>query len=163
MLIKQQPSLILYIRKKHDYVGKALYNNANIQVALNKIFTNILQDPSLNSTYLIIDALDKYVVDLPKLLDFIVQTSSVALRVKQIVSSRNQPSIKKDLDTTTQKVRLYLELNEKSVSAAVGIYIQFKVNQLAKRNRYDNDTRDAIKRYLSLNTKGTFLQVALVC
>ena len=82
MLIKQQPSLILHIRKKHDYAGKALYDDANAWVALNEIFTNILQDPSLNSTYLIIDALDKYVVDLPKLLDFIVQTSSVALRVK---------------------------------------------------------------------------------
>ena len=163
MLIKQQPSLILHIRKKHDYAGKALYDDANAWVALNEIFTNILQDPSLNSTYLIIDALDECVVDLPKLLDFIVQTSSVASRVKWIVSSRNWPSIEKDLDTTTQKVRLCLELNEKSVSAAVGTYIQFKVDWLAKRNRYDNDTRDAVKRYLSLNAKGTFLWVALVC
>lgn len=40
---------------------------------LSKIFMNILQDLSLNSTYLIIDALDKYVAeDLLKLLNFII-------------------------------------------------------------------------------------------
>jgi hypothetical protein len=83
-------------------------------------------------------------------------------RVKWIISSRNWPSIEKDLDTATQ-VRLCLELNEKSVSAAVRIFIRFKVDWLAKRNRYDDDTRDAVQRYLSSNADNTFLWVALVC
>jgi len=39
----------------------------------------------------------------------------------------------------------------------------FKVDWLAKRNRYGNDTRDAVQRYLSFNANGTFLWVALVC
>jgi hypothetical protein len=42
-------------------------------------------------------------------------------------------------------------------------FIQVKVDWLAKRNRYDNDTRDTVQRYLSLNANGTFLWVALVC
>jgi hypothetical protein len=96
-------------------------------------------------------------------LDFIVQTSPVSPRIKWIVSSRNWPSIEKDLDTTTQKVRLCLELNEKSVSAALTTFIQFKVEWLAKRNGYDNDMRDAIQQYLTLNANGTFLWVAMVC
>jgi hypothetical protein len=32
----------------------------------------------MTSTYLIIDALDEYVTDLPKLLNFIVQRSSIS-------------------------------------------------------------------------------------
>jgi len=62
-----------------------------------------------------------------------------------------------------QKVRLCLELNEESVSAAVATYIQFKVDWLAKRNKYSSDTRDAVQRYLLSNANGTFLWVALVC
>ena len=73
MLVDQQPSLISHIRKKHDHAGKTLFEDANAWVVLSEIFTNILQDPSLNSTYLLIDALDECVADLPKLLDFIVQ------------------------------------------------------------------------------------------
>ncbi|KAF2195100.1 hypothetical protein K469DRAFT_615361 [Zopfia rhizophila CBS 207.26] len=163
LLVDQQPSLISHVRKKYEQTGKTLFEDANAWVALSEMFTNILQDPSLNSTYLIIDALDECVVDLPKLLDFIVQTSHVSPRIKWIVSSRNWPSIEKNLDTATQKLRLCLELNEESVSSAVAIFIEFKVDWLAKRNRYGSNTRDAVQRYLSLNANGTFLWVALVC
>ncbi|KAF2259255.1 hypothetical protein CC78DRAFT_621216 [Lojkania enalia] len=77
MLVHQQPSLVSHVRKKHDHAGKALFEDANAWVALSKIFANVLRDPSLNSIYLIIDALDKCAAGLPKLLDFIVQTSSL--------------------------------------------------------------------------------------
>ena len=163
LLVDQQPSLISHIRKKYEQTGKTLFEDANAWVALSEIFTNILQDPSLNSTYLIIDALDECVADLPKLLDFIVQTLHISPRIKWIVSSRNWPSIKKNLDAATQKLRLCLELNEESVSTAVATFIEFKVDWLAKRNRYGSNTRDAVQRYLSLNANGTFLWVALVC
>jgi hypothetical protein len=91
----------LYILKTYDLVGKALFEDVNAWIALSDIFTDILQDPNLYSTYLIIDALDECVVDLPKLLDFIVEKSSVSPRVKWIVSSRNWLSIEKALDTVT--------------------------------------------------------------
>ncbi|OCL04248.1 beta transducin-like protein HET-E2C*40 [Glonium stellatum] len=163
LLVSQQPSLISHVRKKYDNSGKTLFKDANAWIALSEIFTNILQDRSLNSTYLIIDALDECVVDLPKLLDFIVQKSSVSSRIKWIVSSRNWPSIEKKLDTATQKARLCLEFNKESVSAAVATFIKLKVDWLAKRNKYDSNTQDAVQRYLSLNANGTFLWVALVC
>ncbi|OCK86209.1 hypothetical protein K432DRAFT_399650, partial [Lepidopterella palustris CBS 459.81] len=163
MLVCQQPSLISHIRKKYDHAGKGLFEDTNTWVALVEIFTDILQDPNLNSTYLIIDALDECVTDLPKLLHFIVQKSSTSSRVNWIISGRNWPSIEKYLDTTTQKVRLCLELNEHSVSAAVSTYIQFKVDRLAERNRYDNAMRVAVKRYLEFKANGTFFWVALVC
>jgi hypothetical protein len=58
-------------------------------VALSEILTNILQDSNLPSTFLIIDALDECLTDLPQLLDFIAKKSSTSRRVKWIVSSRN--------------------------------------------------------------------------
>ncbi|KAF2683802.1 hypothetical protein K458DRAFT_389727 [Lentithecium fluviatile CBS 122367] len=163
LLVDQQPYLISHIRKKYDHAGKSLFDDANAWVALSEIFTNILQDPSLNNTYLVIDALDECVKDMPRLLDFIVKKSSASSRVKWIISSRNLPSIEKELNAAAQNVKLQLELNEKLVFAAVATYIQFKVDWMAKRNKYGNDTRDAIQRYLSLNANGTFLWVALVC
>jgi hypothetical protein len=72
-------------------------------------------------------------------------------------------SIETALNTATQKSRLSLELNEKSISAAVEIYVRFKVNELAKRNQYSNNNQDVIRHYLSSNASGTFLWVALVC
>ncbi|KAL5318069.1 hypothetical protein ACEPPN_015173 [Leptodophora sp. 'Broadleaf-Isolate-01'] len=163
LLVNEQPSLISHVRKKYDQAGKALFEDSNTWIALSEIFANILQDPKLNSTCLIVDALDECEVDLPKLLDLIVQTSSISPRTKWIVSSRNWPSIEKDLDRATQKASMSLELNEKSVSAAVTTYIKSKVNWLAERQEYDMDTRDAVQCYLSSNANGTFLWVALVC
>jgi NACHT domain len=163
VLVKQQPSLVSHVYKKYDHAGKTLFEDANAWIALADILTNILQDPSLNNAYIIVDALDECLADLPKLLAFIVKTSSLSPRVKWIVSSRNWPMIAKDLDTVAQKVMLSLELNKESVSAAVETYVQFKVDWLARRNKYSNRVRDAVQQYLSLNANGTFLWVALVC
>ncbi|KAL9126796.1 MAG: hypothetical protein Q9217_004209 [Psora testacea] len=163
MLVDQQPSLVSHIRKKHDHAGKAFFEDANAWVALSEIFTNILQDPSLSSTYLIVDALDECVTGLPKLLDFIVQQSSVSSRVTWIVSSRNWPDIEERLERAGHKVRLHLELNAQSVSIAVSAFIWHKVLQLAEWKRYDDKTRDAVLDHLFSNANDTFLWVALVC
>ncbi|KUJ15217.1 NACHT-domain-containing protein [Mollisia scopiformis] len=163
LLVKQQQSLISHIRESYDDSGKQRFEGVNAWVALSKIFTNILEDPRLRSTYLVIDALDECTTGLSLLLNLVVQKSSAHSRVKWIVSSRNWPSIEKDLDTATREVRLRFELNEKSVSAAVTTYIQIKVDWLAKRNKYDDGTRNVVQRYLSSNANGTFLWVALVC
>jgi hypothetical protein len=163
LLVLQQPLLISHIRKKYDHAGEALFKDANAWVALSDIFTNILQDPSLNSTCLIIDALDECVAEMPELLDFIVQQSSISSRVKWIVSSRNWPVIEEELEQAGNKVRLCLERNPESVSSAVCIYIQHKVTQLAQKRRYNSKTKDAVLDHLSSNANDTFLWVALVC
>jgi hypothetical protein len=163
LLVDQQPPLISHVRKKYDPAGKQLFEDVNAWVVLSEIFTSILEDPNLRSAYLIIDALDECLVDLPLLLALIVQKSSVYSRVKWIVSSRNWPSTEERLDTATQKIRLCLELNEKSISAAVSTYIQYKVDRLAERKKYNKKTRDAVQHHLSSNANNTFLWVALVC
>ncbi|KAK3938110.1 hypothetical protein QBC46DRAFT_356117 [Diplogelasinospora grovesii] len=161
MLVKQQPSFISYLRESYDD-GKRRFEGVNAWVALSKIFRKMLGDPNLKPTYLFIDALDECTTDLDRLLDFI-QNSATHSSVKWIVTSRNWPSIEKGLKEATHKVPLPLELNEESVSAAVTIYVRFKVSWLAQRNEYDNQTRDAVYHYMSTNAHGTFLWVALVC
>ncbi|KAK3307177.1 NACHT domain-containing protein [Chaetomium strumarium] len=163
LLVDQQPSFISHVRKKYDAAGNPIFRDVNAWVALSGIFASILNDPSLPHTYLIIDALDECTTGLDQLLRLVVQRSSAYSSVKWVVSSRNWPSIEKDLDAAAQRVRLSLELNEASVSAAVTAYVRFKVDGLAERNEYDNDTRSAIERYLVTNAHGTFLWVALVC
>ncbi|KAL2020054.1 hypothetical protein VTK56DRAFT_8957 [Thermocarpiscus australiensis] len=163
LLVDQQPSLISHVQKKYDPAGNPLFRDVNAWIALSEIFTGILEDPSLPRTCLIVDALDECTKGLDLLLELIVKTSSAYSSVKWIVSSRNWSSIEKDLDAATQKVKLCLELNEESVTAAVTAYVQSKVDWLAKQNGYNTDTRDAVERYFSANAQGTFLWVALVC
>ncbi|KAK4248937.1 hypothetical protein C7999DRAFT_30627 [Corynascus novoguineensis] len=163
MLIDQQPSLLSIVRTEYDRAGETLFNDANAWDALSRIFTNILQDPSLRTTYLVIDALDECVTNLSQLLDLIAQKSSKSSRVKWIVSSRNWPQIEERLDTATEKARLSLELNAESVASAVDIYIGHKVDQLAQLKNYDTSTKDAVRDYVRSYANGTFLWVALVC
>ena len=140
LLVDQHPPLLAHVRKKYDRAGKALFEDVNAWTALSEIFADIVQDASLGSTYLVVDALDEGVTDLPKLLGFINQNSSSS-RVKWIVSSRNWPDIEEQLDATTQKVRLCLELNQKSISAAVSIYIRVQGTSTGRQKEiYAADT-----------------------
>ena len=163
MLVSQQPALISHVRKKHDHAGKSIFEDANAWVTLTDIFAGVLQDPSLSAACLIVDALDECVTDLPKLLDFVAKQSSASSRVKWIVSSRNWPGIEEQLEQAGHKVRLSLELNAASVSAAVSVFIEQKVSQLAQHKKYDKQTRDAVLKRLTSSANNTFLWVALVC
>jgi hypothetical protein len=163
MLINQQPSLVSHIQKKYNRKGKTVFEDANAWVALSEIFTNIIQDPTLSITYLLIDALDECLVDLPKLLRFISQQSTASPRVKWIISSRNWPDIEDQLERAGHKIKLSLELNAESISTAVNTYIQHKVLELAQMKGYNDTTRDMVLEYLSRNSDNTFLWVALVC
>jgi hypothetical protein len=163
LLVSQQPALISHVRKKHDHAGKNTFEDVNAWVTLTEIFADVLQDPSLSTTYLIIDALDECVTELRKLLDFVLKQSSASSRVKWIVSSRNWPDIEEKLERAEHKVRLSLELNADSVSAAVCVFIKQKLSQLAQQKKYDKQTQDAVLKRLTLNANNTFLWVALVC
>jgi hypothetical protein len=163
MLMHRQPSLASHIRKKHDYAGKSLFEDANAWVALSEIFADVLQDASLSTTYLIIDALDECVAGLSKLLSFIAKQSSASSRVKWVVSSRNWPDIEEELERAEHKTRLSLELNTESVAAAVKVFIQQKVCQLAQDKRYTPEVEDVVLQHLTSNADDTFLWVALVC
>ncbi|XP_014553192.1 hypothetical protein COCVIDRAFT_29563, partial [Bipolaris victoriae FI3] len=163
MLVHRQPSLASHVRRKHDHAGKSLFEDANAWVALTEIFADVLQDAGLGTTCLIIDALDECATDLPKLLSFIAKQSSASSRVKWIVSSRNWPDIKEELERAEHKMRLSLELNAESVAAAVDVFIRQKVCRLAQEKRYTPEVQDAVLQHLMSNANDTFLWVALVC
>ncbi|OGE49412.1 hypothetical protein PENARI_c021G00237 [Penicillium arizonense] len=155
MLVQQQSSLAAHVR-----VGS--FEGENAWVALLKVFTNILGDPQLRKTYLIIDALDECATDLDQLLDLLAHKTSARSNVKWIVSSRNWPDIEKGLRGATP-IELRLESNENTLAAAIDSYIQFKVNELSEKNEYKLKTREDVHDHLKTNANGTFLWVALVC
>ncbi|KAJ5538249.1 hypothetical protein N7494_007728 [Penicillium frequentans] len=162
-LVEKQPSLLSHVRTRYDPAGKTLFEDINAWNALSNIFTDILRDPNLQNTYLVIDALDECTIDLPFLLDLVIQEISTHSHVKWIVSSRNWPSIEERLDTVTQIAPISLELNETFVSDAVQQFIRHKVHQLAKVKKYKDEIRDFVYHHLLSNSQSTFLWVALVC
>ncbi|KAH6997695.1 hypothetical protein BKA56DRAFT_626520 [Ilyonectria sp. MPI-CAGE-AT-0026] len=67
------------------------------------------------------------------------------------------------LKSAKQKFTLVLELNTDLINKAVGAYIGYNVDQLARTHRYDKQERDTVNAYLASNADGTFLWVASVC
>ncbi|KAF7505723.1 hypothetical protein GJ744_000489 [Endocarpon pusillum] len=162
MLAKQQPSLVSHIRKKYDSAGKGLFEGANTWFALTDIFISILEDPNLKCMYLIVDALDECISDLPRLLDLIIRTSSLSSRIKWLLSSRNELHIEQKLKSISAQARLSLELkqNAKQVAHAVDAYIDRKLACIDSLE--DTTLRSQVREVLRQKANGTFLWVALV-
>ncbi|PHH52965.1 Vegetative incompatibility protein HET-E-1 [Ceratocystis fimbriata CBS 114723] len=158
-LARCKPHLTKYVRTKYDPVGKKLFENESAWYEVRGIATEMLKDPSLKNAILVVDALDECTVDRQHLLDFITESSTT----KWIVSSRNWPDIEESLNDAKQKVKIHLEINQDSVSAAVDTYIKFKVDQLVQKRKYDDKMKTAVLDHLQSNAHGTFLWVALVC
>lgn len=72
----------------------------------------MIQDPDLKMACLVIDALDKCVADLPKLLDLVIHTLALLARVKWLLLSRNEMHIEQKLRCIDAKARLSLELKQ---------------------------------------------------
>lgn len=163
MLVRQQPSLISHLRKKHDHTGRALFEDVNAWVVLCEIFADILQDQSLDSAYFFIDALDECVKDLEKLLAFIVQMSSLSSRAKWILTSRNYTNIEQQLRLDKSGARLSLELKENAiqVSHAVDAYINFRLMEL-EQIQHDQSLYSSVREKMQQKANGTFLWVSLV-
>jgi hypothetical protein len=163
LLVSLQPALTAHVRKRYDEAGRSMFEDANAWIALTETFADVLQDPNLDTSYILVDALDECTTDLPKLLHFLAEQSSASSRVKWIVSSRNWPEIEAQLRRARQKIRLSLELNAESVSAAVSVFIKHKISRLAQEQKYDKRIQDAVFEHLMTNANDTFLWVALVC
>ncbi|KAB8248654.1 hypothetical protein BDV35DRAFT_403213 [Aspergillus flavus] len=139
MLVKQQPSLM-------SHLSEASFDGHNAWLALQNTLTNILKDPTLQSTYLLIDGLDECVRDRQNLLDLL-------------------PGIEEDLHLA-KKIKLHLELNEAVLSKAIQSFIEYRVQKLENRSNGSKGKTDiwkAVKDHLVENANGTFLWVALVC
>lgn len=164
LIVSQSSRVASHVRKRYDAVGsRTLFEDANAWTVLKETFKDVLRDPHLQKTYLVIDGLDECTIDLSELLGFIAEQSSRFPQVKWLISSRNWPELEYHLVRADHKVRLSLELNATSVAAAVNDFIQEKVSGLASSKVYDEQTRNDVLDYLVSNSDSTFLWVSLVC
>ena len=129
---------------------------------LHAMLCSLLNNARLAEVYLVVDALDECLDDLRRLLEKIVDLSSYE-RAKILVSSSNWPTIEDGLSYQPETISLRLELNEGDISTAVGSYINFQVDSLAKTKKYKPETKEFVFNYLSTHSNNTFLWVALVC
>jgi hypothetical protein len=164
LAMDEQPQLISHIRNKYRHGEKSMFEDINAWTALSEIFSAILNDTSLEQSYVIIDALDECTENLRNLLEYINTTSTMFSRVKWIVSSRNWSEIEESLNSSaSQQTRLCLELNDKSITAAVDIYIKHQVERLKDRKKFTEDVQRTLLYELSTKSNNTFLWVSLVC
>lgn len=166
-LVDQQPSLISHVRAQYDLAGKDLFEDANAWFALSAIFSRIIQDPDVSTTYLIIDALDQC----PRsqrlqLLGLVTDPSFCSANlanIKWLISSRPGAGIEEKLIHCTQGYHLLLKLQQDLISTAVQTYIGHKVDQLARIKGYDEELRSHVDQYLVSHADSSFLWVAMVC
>ncbi|KIL83578.1 beta transducin-like protein [Fusarium avenaceum] len=162
LLARQQESLESHIRKKYDEAGQPLFEDQNAWDALSEILVNMLKDPGLKKTYLIIDALDECKFkELPHLLQFIKQNMSPI--VKWVISSRHDPSISQRISTYPSLASLNLEdeHHAKHVSNAVQHYIDDRLSKLNPIKDEPGLHRE-LHEVMQEKAQGTFLWVALV-
>ncbi|TEA12808.1 Vegetative incompatibility protein HET-E-1 [Colletotrichum sidae] len=161
-LVRRYPWLLRHVRKEYDLGGAQRFNGQNSWQVRSEILLTMLQDPFLDGTILIVDALDECVKDRVRLLDFINKTSLQA-RIKWLVSSRNEDDIKEKFSIPTHKFGHSIELTKELTSGAVGVYIKHKIADLVAEKRFmsDKKTRDNVERHLTVKSDDTFLWVAL--
>jgi WD40 repeat protein len=160
LLVIQQPSLMSYMQERHDQAGSSIFEDANAWVALSDIFMNMIEDRDLKMTYFVVDALDECMTNLPKLLDLIVSTSTSSVRVKWLVSSRNEVQIEQKFRSVDIEAKLSLEQNMEQVGRAVDAYIDCKLSRLESLD--DSRLRSQVRDELRHKADGTFLWVALM-
>ncbi|EPE08721.1 hypothetical protein F503_04308 [Ophiostoma piceae UAMH 11346] len=159
-LLIRKPCLISHLRPTYEIQGRKMFDGVNAWDTLASIFTEMCCDEDAQDVVFLIDALDECRTGNSELLQLIATTHN---NIRWIVSSRNELGIEEGMADVGNIVPLKLELNQRTVSAAVGTYIRRKVDKLAKTKSYTDKVKRDVHKYLSENAQGTFLWVALVC
>lgn len=162
LLCAKQRQLTSFVRSKYDIQGRKLFEDDSALESLEEIFLEMLKDSCLQEAVFVVDALDECSNDSREdLIDLILRASRLSSS-KWIVSSRNSPSIEAQFQDS-ENIRVPLELNKDSISQAVRMFIEYKVEKLARTKKYDPKTKDDVLKKLLLKANDTFLWVALVC
>jgi hypothetical protein len=164
MLVAQRPQLVQHVRKRYEVMGKPLSEGPNAIYVLREMLSDMLNDTSISTTYLLVDALDECTSGLSELLQIITDASlGRQSRVKWLVTSRSTPEIERYLQPDALGVKVSLEVKASHVSRAVAAFIEHKVQQLATLQRYDPRLQAEVQQQLRDKAEGTFLWVSLVC
>ncbi|KAF7532235.1 hypothetical protein G7054_g8144 [Neopestalotiopsis clavispora] len=162
LLIRENPVLGCYLHEDYRH-HKDFLDGPDAFAALCRIMTALLQDAALPTVYILIDALDECDEGRDELLKFIGDNATSAYsKAKWLVTSRNHLDIGRGFKMRQHDV-LSLELNTTQITAAVEFYTKHKVDELAKRNNYNERIRERVERHLLDNAHSTFLWVALAC
>jgi hypothetical protein len=165
LLTERQPSLMRHVRAEYDVSGPKQFQGAGAWHAAAKIFSQMLDDPSLRCDTIIIDALDEYVDQRERgiLIRFIVEQSSRVEHIKWLVSSRRWPEIEGLMKGSSQLLRLSLDPTKPSSLHAIDLYIKQKVKALSEHKEYDVQIMIEVTDYLRQHANGTYLWVAIAC
>ncbi|KAI9369820.1 WD40 repeat-like protein [Aspergillus egyptiacus] len=144
--------------------GKEIFDGPNAFAILTTMLFQILEDDSLDTVFLLIDAVDECAVGMHGLLDWIVSnTSRLSSKAKWLLSSRRSPEVEEYLRPGPFRICLSLESGEKRVSDAVNYFIDHRVAKLAERKSILLSARKGIEAQLKEKAGLAFLWVALVC
>ncbi len=177
MLLRQQKPLIRHLDRFKD-LGSKLFETSVSFYDLEEVLLSILKDDTLDRVYFAIDALDECNQTEPglsRLLKLISKISDENDKVKWLVTSRNVSYIEEILGECKAATRLSLELTSDSVTSAINVYIDHKMQELHERHQkiYMKERNNAlledvgnielqVTEELRRNSGGTFLWVALV-
>ncbi|KAI3532313.1 Vegetative incompatibility protein HET-E-1-like protein 15 [Colletotrichum abscissum] len=163
MLVNKQEQLRRsHVEHKFKNTGEPIFQDTAAWDSLCTILTDILRDPDLGKTYIIIDALDECLTDRDKLLKFVLQEAKEAEQspVKWIISSRNNIEQCTRLECSQSILSLELQENAESISGAIDAYIDYRISHF--ESLQDDRLRKHVREVLCRNAEGTFLYVALV-
>jgi hypothetical protein len=164
LLVAQRPQLVQHVQEKYKAAGKQLFNGDNAVYSLRGMLSDILNDPSLPPTYLLVDALDECTSGLSELLHIITDASLARRsRVKWLVTSRNIPEIERHLQPDSLGAKVSLEVKASHVSKAVATFVEYKVKRLVTVQSYNERLQAEVQQQLRDKAEGTFLWVSLVC
>lgn len=167
LLVVQQPDLTKHLLEEPNPAWKDASRGKNALHALWRVLCNILNDlveSNCVPIYLMIDALDECDESLSQFLELITKNlPSLPNTVKWLLASRPHIDIDTSLSPERARSKIDLELNSKHIAYAVSKYVDFKVQQLSEKRKYNKDLRKIVTQYLHDNSEGTFLWVALVC
>ena len=105
-----------------------MFEGPNALYALWEILKDMLSNPRLSRTYLLVDALDECDSRLQQLLDLITSKDCKSIsKVKWLVASCNKPKIEERLRPNALWLKISLKLNSIHISHAVDSFISFKV------------------------------------
>lgn len=162
MLADQEPSLkpfrdetvVVGSSKDSNYVSAVFSLSDTLLRALQGIQTPV---------YLIIDALDECEKKgRGQVLGEIPKIASQCPHVRWLVSSRDDNQIRDIFQSKNNSTRLEVELDQKTMSAAVDMYMAHKLSTL-ECLKHDAGLRTLIFNKIRDKTKSNFLWVSLIC
>ncbi|PGH11683.1 hypothetical protein AJ79_04706 [Helicocarpus griseus UAMH5409] len=152
-----------YGSKSKD-AGKDLFQGPNTFPTLKMMLSSMLKDSSLETVYILVDALDECDRDLNRLIQWISRDAFEPLsKAKWLLSSRHTPVIHEIFRSESQRPVLILELTEKHTHRAVRRFIELKVEGLAKKKAYGDELHRNVEAVLISRAESTFLWAFLVC